>query len=226
MRPLAQLVFATLVFLATHFVPSTPLRRALVRVLGERAYVAAYSLVAAATIAWMSWAYAKAPFQLLWHVPGLRVLPLVVMPLALILLAAGVMTRNPTAVMQEAALKASEPARGIVRVTRHPIMWGILLWAAVHVLARGDLASLVFFGGFLAVAALGTVLMDVRKAATLGADWQRFAAVTSNVPFAAIVGGRNRFRFGEIGWKRVGVGLALYLVLLAAHPYLFGSRPY
>jgi uncharacterized membrane protein len=226
MRPLAQLALATLVFLATHFVPSTPLRRALVRVLGERAYVAVYSLVAAATIAWMSWAYAKAPFQLLWHVPGLRVLPLVVMPLALILLAAGVMTRNPTAVMQEAALKASEPARGIVRVTRHPIMWAILLWAAVHVLARGDLASLVFFGGFLAVAALGTVLMDTRKAATLGADWQRFAAVTSNVPFAAIVGGRNRFRFGEIGWKRVGVGLALYLVLLVAHPYLFGSRLY
>jgi uncharacterized membrane protein len=128
--------------------------------------------------------------------------------------------------MQEAALKASEPARGIVRVTRHPIMWAILLWAAVHILARGDLASLVFFGGFLAVAALGTVLMDARKAATLGADWQRFAAVTSNVPFAAIVGGRNRARFGEIGWKRVGVGLALYLVLLAAHPYLFGSRPY
>jgi uncharacterized membrane protein len=156
----------------------------------------------------------------------LRLLPLVVMPFALILLAAGVMTRNPTAVMQEAALKTSEPARGIVRVTRHPIMWGILLWAAVHILALGDLASLVFFGGFLLLAALGTGLMDRRKAATLGADWQRFAEVTSNVPFGAIVNGRNRFRFGEIGWKRIGAGVALYVVLLLAHPYLFGARPY
>jgi uncharacterized membrane protein len=128
--------------------------------------------------------------------------------------------------MQAAALKADEPARGILRVTRHPIMWGVILWAAVHILARGDLASLVFFGGFLVLAALGTVLIDARKADTLGEDWKRFADVTSNVPFGAIVNGRNRFRFREIGWKRVGAGLALYLGLLAAHPYLFGSRPY
>jgi uncharacterized membrane protein len=226
MDPIGHLVLATLVFLAMHFVPSTPLRGALVGALGERAYVAVYSLVAAATIAWMSWAYAKAPLQPLWQVPGLRLWPLVVMPFALILLAAGVMTRNPTAVMQEAALKAAEPARGIVRVTRHPIMWGILLWAAVHILALGDLASLVFFGGFLVLAALGTLLMDRRKAATLGADWPRFAEATSNIPFGAIINGRNRFRFGEIAWKRIGVGLALYVVLLAAHPYLFGARPY
>jgi uncharacterized membrane protein len=226
MDPIAQLLLATLVFLGTHFVPSTPLRGALIGALGQRVYLGIYSLVAAATIAWMSWAYAKAPFQPLWQVPGLKVLALVVMPFALILLAGGVMTRNPTAVMQEAAFKANEPARGVIRVTRHPIMWGILLWAAVHVLARGDLASLVFFGGFLFLAALGTVLMDARKAAALGADWKRFAAVTSNVPFGAIASGRNRFRFEEIGWKRVGVGLALYVVLLAAHPYLFGARPY
>jgi uncharacterized membrane protein len=136
------------------------------------------------------------------------------------------MTRNPTAMMQEATLKASVPARGIIRVTRHPIMWGILLWAAAHILARGDLASLVFFGGFLVLAALGTALMDSRKAGTLGQDWKRFADVTSNVPFGAIVNGRNRFSYREIGWKRVGAGLALYVILLAAHPYLFGSRPY
>jgi len=226
MDPVAHLILATLAFLATHFVPSTPLRRALATGIGERAYVGVYAVVALATIAWMIWAYGKAPSQPLWQVPELRLAPLVVMPFALILIAAGGMTRNPTAVMQEAALKANEPARGIIRVTRHPIMWGILLWAAVHILARGDLASLVFFGGFLVLAVLGTVLIDVRKAKGLGEDWKRFAAVTSNVPFGAIVSGRNRFRFGEIGWKRVGTGLALYAILLAAHPYLFGSRPY
>jgi uncharacterized membrane protein len=174
----------------------------------------------------MGWAYARTPLQPLWQVPGFRLVPLVVMPFALILLAAGVMTRNPTAMMQEATLKASVPARGIIRVTRHPIMWGILLWAAAHILARGDLASLVYFGGFLVLAALGTALMDSRKAGTLGQDWKRFADVTSNVPFGAIVNGRNRFSYREIGWKRVGAGLALYVILLAAHPYLFGSRPY
>jgi len=226
MDPIAHLVLATLVFLGAHFVSSTPLRRALAGALGERAYVGVYAVGALATIAWMIWAYGKAPFQPLWQAPGLRLAPLVVMPFALILIAAGGMTRNPTAVMQETALKANEPARGIVRVTRHPIMWGILLWAAVHILARGDLASLVFFGGFLVLAALGTVLIDARKADALGEDWQRFADVTSNAPFGAIVNGRNRFSFREIGWKRVGAGLALYVLLLVAHSYLFGARPY
>jgi uncharacterized membrane protein len=57
-------------------------------------------------------------------------------------------------------------------------MWAIALWAAAHILARGDLASSIFFGGFLAVALLGTVLIDARKRAAFGADWRRFAAVT------------------------------------------------
>jgi uncharacterized membrane protein len=123
-------------------------------------------------------------------------------------------------------MKSDEPARGIIRVTRHPLMWGITLWGAAHLLARGDLASLVFFGGFVALAGIGTLLIDARKRASLGDDWKRFAAVTSNVPFGAIVGGRNRFVPGEIGWKRIGVGLALYALLLFAHPYLFGARAY
>jgi len=226
MDPIAHLTLATLVFLGAHFVTSTPLRQTLVEAINERVYLGAYSLISLVTLGWMIWAYARAPFQPLWQVPGLRLWPLVVMPFALILIAGGGMTRNPTAVMQQAALKADEPARGIIRVTRHPIMWGVILWAAAHILARGDLASLVFFGGFLVLAALGTALIDARKADALGEDWKRFADVTSNVPFGAIVNGRNRFRFGEIGWKRVGGGLALYVVLLAAHPYLFGSRPY
>jgi len=226
MDPIGHLILATLVFLGAHLVASTPLRATLVEAISERAYLGGYSLVSAATIGWMIWAYAGAPFQPLWQVPGLRLWPLVVMPFALILIAAGLMTRNPTLVMQEAALKAAEPARGILRVTRHPIMWGIVLWAGVHILARGDLASLVFFGGFLALAALGTLLIDARKADALADDWKRFAEATSNVPFGAIVNGRNRFVFGEIGWKRVVAGFALYVLLLFAHPYLFGARPY
>ena len=51
-------------------------------------------------------------------------------------------------------------------------------------------------------------------------------AVTSNVPFAAILAGRNQLRLAEIGWVKIGVGLAVYVVVLLAHPYLFGVRPY
>ena len=224
--PLIDLTLATLAFIATHFVSSTPLRMTLVEAFGERAFVGAYSVVSVLTIGWMSLAYGRAPVVPLIQVPGLEAWPLVVMPFAFILVAAGVMTRNPSLVGQQHVLKAEEPARGIVRVTRHPVMWGIALWAAVHLLARGDAASLIFFGGFLFVALAGTRLIDARKGDTLGEDWKRFAAVTSNVPFTAIVEGRNRLVFAEIGWKRTGVGLALFAVLLMAHPYLFKARAY
>jgi uncharacterized membrane protein len=224
MDPLAQLVLATAAFIVTHFASSTPLRGAIAGALGEKAWLGLYSLAAFATIGWMAWAYGKAPTQPLW--PGLRLAPLLVMPVALLLLAGGLMTRNPSAVMQERALKSKEPARGLIRVTRHPVMWAIVLWAAVHILARGDVASLVFFGGFLLVAALGTALIDARKARALGEDWKRFAAVTSGVPFAAIARGRNRLVLGEIGWRVVLVALVAYVALLAAHGPLFGARPY
>jgi uncharacterized membrane protein len=226
MDPIAHLVLATLVFLATHFVTSTPVRGSLVEAIGEKAYLGAYSLVSFVTIGWMVWAYLRAPFQPLWQIPGVKLWPLVVMPVSLILIASGVMTKNPSAVGQAAALKSAEPARGIVRVTRHPVMWGIALWAAVHLAARGDLASLVFFGGFLILALAGTALIDARKADALGEDWARFAAVTSNVPFSAIVEGRNHFSAAEIGVRRFATGLALYVLVLALHPWLFGARPY
>lgn len=226
MDPIAHLALATLVFLATHFVTSTPVRSSLVEAIGERVYLGAYSLVSFATIAWMVWAYQRAPFRPLWEIPGVDLWPLVVMPFSLVLVAAGVMTRNPTAVGQAAGLKVEEPAAGILRVTRHPVMWGIALWAAIHLLARGDVASLVFFGGFLVLALAGTALIDARKADTLGEDWVRFAAVTSNVPFSAIVEGRNRFSAREIGARRIAAGLILYGLFLVVHPWLFGVRAY
>lgn len=205
---------------------STPARPPLVEAIGEKAYLGAYSAVSFVTLGWMAWAYGRAPVLPLWEIPGVELWPLAVMPFALVLLASGVMTRNPSAVGQAGALKTEEPARGIMRVTRHPVMWGIALWAAVHVLARGDAASLIFFGSFLVLALAGTRLIDARKADSLGEEWARFAAVTSNVPFTAIVEGRNRFSAGEIGAKRMGVGLALYALVVFLHPWLFGVRAY
>ena len=224
MDPAAQLWFATAAFIATHFVTSTPLRPALVRSIGEKKYLGLYTLVAFATLGWMIWAVARSPDEPLWQ--GWRELPLWVMPIAFVLLACGLFARNPTLVGADRLLKSDEPARGIIRVTRHPIMWGFMIWGAAHVLARGELNSLVFFGGLFAVAALGTLLMDGRKARTLGDDWKRFAGVTSNVPFVAIAQGRNRLNLAEIGWRNPVIGLALYGVFFWAHPILFGAPAY
>ena len=87
MDPGAQLYFATAAFLATHFISATPLRPALVRSVGEKAYIVLYSLLAFATLGWMIWAYSRAELRPLW--PGLRLIPALVMPFAFILLACG-----------------------------------------------------------------------------------------------------------------------------------------
>jgi len=224
MDPMTHLLLATAAFVGMHYISSTPLRAALVRTLGEKGYLGLYSLLAFATLGWMIWAYPRAPHAILW--PGLRHVPSAVMPFALILVACGLMTRNPSAVGQERALGSPDAVRGILRVTRHPLMWGFALWGLAHVLARGDAASLVFFGGFALLALTGTLAIDARKAATLGEDWTRFATATSNIPFAAIIAGRNAFRPGEIGWTKVLAGLALCAVLMFLHPHLFGARPY
>jgi uncharacterized membrane protein len=92
------------------------------------------------------------------------------------------------------------------------------------VLARGELKALVFFGSFLVLGALGTLAMDRRKRAN--PDWARFAAVTSHIPFVAIAQGRNRLVWSEIGWKRPLIGLIAFAAFFAAHPWLFGARPY
>jgi uncharacterized membrane protein len=222
--PIAHLVLACAVFLALHLLPSTPLRAALVGRLGEGPYTGLFSLATLAAIVWMALAYRAAPLMPLW--PGLRHVPPAVMPFSFILIACGVLTPNPTAVAAGRLLANPEPARGIIRVTRHPVMWGIMLWAGAHILARGELKATIFFGTFLLLAAAGTRLQDLRKAKAHGGDWKRFAALTSNLPFAAIAAGRNRFAAGEIGLVRIAFGLLLYGGFLLAHPWLFGVRPY
>ena len=215
MDPTASLVIATAAFLATHFVTSTPLRPRLVAAIGEWPYRGIYSLVAFVTLGWMIWAYTGASRETLWV--GVRQIPYVVMPLVFILLACGYW-RNPTMVGADKLLKSEDPARGMIRITRHPIMWALMLWAASHIAARGDVRSVVFFGGFLALAGLGTILMDARKKRALGQDWARFSSVTSNLPFVAIAQGRNRIVWREIGWLRPLVGLAVFFGVLAVHP--------
>jgi uncharacterized membrane protein len=210
---MTMLVVATVAFLATHFVTSTPLRPALVNAMGEWPYRGLYSLVAFVTLGWMIWAYAAAPREQLWV--AAREIAYVAMPIAFVLLACGYW-RNPTMVGADKLLKSEHPARGVIRITRHPIMWGIMLWAAAHIAARGDLKGLIFFGAFLALAAIGTLAMDARKRSN--PDWPRFAAVTSHIPFVAIAQGRNRVVWREIGWLRPAIGLAVFLAVLAFHP--------
>ena len=223
-KGLLSLVIAGVAFCGSHvLLSSTRLRGSLRDQLGERGFLAVYSVTALVIFAWFVSAYASAPTIALW--PRQRwtaLIPVAVMPLATILLVAGYSTRNPTAVGMERSAGADDPAPGLLRVTRHPIMWAIGLWAISHLVANGDLSSLLFFGSIAALALGGTVLIDRKKRLALGSNWSRLAEVTSNLPFAALLAGRTCLRWREIGVLRIAAGLLLYAVLYLAHPIITG----
>ena len=219
-----SLVIAGIAFCGSHvLLSSTRLRGSLRDQLGERGFLAVYSLTSLAVFAWFVAAYATAPTIMLW--PRQRwtaLVPVLVMPLAAILLVAGYSTRNPTAVGMERSARADDPAPGILSVTRHPVMWAIGLWATGHLIANGDLSSVLFFGSLGALALGGTVLIDRKKQLALGSNWPRLTQVTSNLPFAALLTGRTKLRWSDIGLLRIAAGLLLYAVLYLAHPIITG----
>jgi uncharacterized membrane protein len=202
-------------------------RRTITHRLGEQGFLGLYSLVALILLGWMIIAYAHAShtYYLWLPGPGLRHLPLLLMPLALIFIVAGVTARNPSTVGMENSIDRPNVVQGILRVTRHPVQWGILLWASAHMLANGDLASLLFFGGFLLVAGLGSFHIDQRMETALGERWRQFTAVTSHVPCAAILTGRQRLVLSELRYQII-TGIVLFVLLLWLHPYLFGVSVY
>lgn len=223
---LLPLLIAGLSFLGSHvLLSSTSLRGTLRDQLGERGFLLLYSAVAFATLAWFIHSYAQAPLVPLWAFqPWMVYFPVAVMPFASVLLVSGLTVPNPTAVGMERRIEVHDPAPGILRVTRHPVMWAIGLWALAHMVPNGDAASLIFFGMFAVLALGGTLLIDRKKRLSLGTHWARLVEVTSNVPFQALIAGRTSLRPGEIGLLRLVAGLLLYSVLLLAHP-LYTGRP-
>lgn len=225
-----QMLFASVLFLGTHLgISSTSMRGRLVSVLGERGYLAVYSLLALVTLGYLIWLYGDLPrHPYLWTPsPALYLVPKLVMPVATILLLGGFMVRNPTAVGMSGLLDsngaADDLAKGVTRITRHPFQWGVILWAGSHLAANGDQVSVVFFSTFLLLSLAGGALIDRKKAAALGEHWRPYAAVTSNVPFAAIVSGRNRLVLSEL-LAPVIVGLLGYALLFWGHPWIAGVR--
>ncbi|MEK7246801.1 MAG: NnrU family protein [Pseudomonadota bacterium] len=222
---LGELAAATAAFVASHIALSAaPLRGQVVARIGEWPFRIIYSTVSLALFGWMIAAFAAAPRLDLWTPPSaLRLLAAAIVLIAFVLVVAGVTAPNPTAVGQERAMTA--PPGGILAVTRHPMMWGILLWGIAHLLASGDARGIIVFAGMIVLAAAGMAHLDIRKKAAMGAAWEAFAARTSVWPFAAITAGRARLNIAELGWGRIGLVLAVYAGLLYSHRILFGVAP-
>lgn len=226
-----MLIAAAVVFLALHLlIAGTKLRDAITGILGERAYLMLFSLASIAAIIWMALSYNAAQLgqnpQLYALGPHVTHLGIPVILIAFWLGVQGLFMANPTSVQQERAATKNGVVTGVLRITRHPFLWGVVIWAAFHLAANGDQASVIFFGTFFVLALLGTFFIDAKRKRKMGKAWDGFAAKTSNIPFGAVLTGRTKLKLSEsFGW-RFWVTLVIFAAVLLAHAHLFGVSPF
>jgi len=225
---MTNLLAAAAFFVLLHLLVSgTRLRDGLTTRLGDNAYMGLFSLASVGGLVWLAMAYGQARGAPLNHAywtvtPATRHLQFLLQLIAILLLFPGITTPNPTSVRQEGVLENPDAVKGMVRISRHPFLWGVALWALGHLIVNGDRASLVLFGSLLALALFGTASIDAKRKRKLGATWDAFAAQTSNLPFAAILSGRQSLKLGEIGlWRLVGA-VAVWAGLIFAHRFVAG----
>jgi len=224
---LSDLAAATAAFVFGHLLLSSrPLRTPLLQRLGEKGFRGLYSALVAAAFVWMLLAYGRAPYLEVWLPPDwTRWLPILLMPIACILVVGGLTTPSPTLVGGEhlAERAGSRPlVQGFLTVSRHGFLSGVALWALTHLAANGDGASLVMMGGILLLALAGMLHIDLRRQATMGAAWGPIQLTTSRLPLLAVLERRTRLDWRGIGWWRPLLGLLLYAALLYGHPHFAG----
>ena len=220
---LLTLVFASGLFLLSHLgISSTSCRHALIERLGRNGYLIVDSVVAILTLGFMILNYANRPVSpYLWvPSPAHWWVTYVMVGFSFILIVGAFSTKNPTSLGKEDEL-ATEP-RGVICITRHPFQWGLALWVLGHMVANGDLASLVFFGTLGLVSVFGTYLIDMRIAREQDGIWPGFAARTSNLPFGAVVTGRAKLDWNDL-WLPALIGLAGYAVVFVGHGWITGA---
>lgn len=209
---MTMLTLAMLLFVGTHFLLSHPLRAPIAGAVGEKPFLGLYSLIAVAALGFVVVAYRGAATQVLWYAPDwLVVAGHVLMLLAAVLLAGSLITPNPALAGAEGLLKKIRGPRGVLRITRHPMMWSFALWALAHILHTGRLETILLAAGIGFLALAGAHMQDRKKAALIGERWSEYAAKTS-----------YWLRPRWPGFLPVGAGIVLYLLMIALHPRLFG----
>lgn len=221
-----ELALAMALFMVSHRLPlAFGLKARIIATFGTAGYLAAFSLLSLLLLWWVLSAAGRAPFVPLWDQAGWhRLVVNVAMPLACALAAFGIAAPNPFAF--EGRAQGFDPARpGIAGLTRQPLLWALALWAGAHLLANGDLAHVMVFAPFLALALIGIPAFERRRKAAIGkADWQRLSARTSVLPGHALILGRWRPQSGP-DLPRLALACAAWAALWTLHPIAIGVWP-
>lgn len=179
---LTTLIAANVAFVGSHFAMSHSLRAPMVRVLGAGGFQIAYSLVSFATLASVYYTFVAAPQadlpgsgEIGWIAASLITLP------AMILLA-GSFIGNPALPTPLAEAQARAEPRGVFKVTRHPMMWAIGLWALSHLVLFWSIRTMITAVAMGVLALVGARLQDGKKAALMGDAWGQWQSRTSYWP--------------------------------------------
>ncbi|HEU0310835.1 MAG TPA: NnrU family protein [Sphingomicrobium sp.] len=205
MTGIGMLALASAVFVGTHFLMSHPLRAPLIGSIGERGFAGLYSLVALATFGWMIWAYpdatAAAP-QPLWDAGrwGFTFATLLMWLGSVLFI--GSLRRNPAFPRPGKPIERIDEPHGVYAITRHPMMWGFTLWAAVHVIVNPTQASLILCLSIALLAMVGAMFQDQKKERLLGSIWREWTGKTSFVPYGRGLKSADGFAllFGTLLW--------------------------
>ncbi|WP_431299904.1 NnrU family protein [Tabrizicola sp. BL-A-41-H6] len=223
-----ELVLAYAVFAASHFVPSLGgLRERLIVRMGRRGYFVAYGGVSLVLQGWMIVAAGRAPYVELWlPEPWTRWVPFSAMPVAVLLAAVGMGSRYPFTLGRRG--EGFDPAvPGLARLGRHPLLLALGLWSGAHLVANGDVAHLLVFGGFAGMSLAAMVLCDRRAQAALPeAEVARLFRAAPILGLGALADGGWRRAEGRGLLRRLVLAGLVWGVLLALHPLVIGVSPW
>jgi uncharacterized membrane protein len=227
MDPALGVALCWLVFGALHVGLATRrVRAGLVARLGELGFIALFSLIA--SIGWtvVSTYYAahrfEGPMGLALGASGLPrlvLMALVAIGITLALASFADYPRSPYAI----GTHRTRTPYGLERITRHPFFAGIALAAAAHALLATRLTGALWNVGLALLAALGSWHQDRKLLALRGEPYAAFLASTSFVPFAAVLGGRQRLVGGELPWAGLLLALIAVVALRWFHHLIFSA---
>jgi uncharacterized membrane protein len=214
LTPQAGLFFSAIAFVGLHFLLSHPLRGPLVRAVGEGPFRGIYSLIAIVTFGAMIYFYHKIGREpQVWNTGDAGwIAGTVLMWLASILFV-GSFFKNPSLVGSRGPRGGPS---GVLKITRHPMMWSFALWAVVHFMVIGTAKALVFDSAIVVLALGGAAAQDSKKTKMMGEDWHDWTAQTAFIPFTRGVG--NPGAVALIG------GTLLFIVATWAHGAI-GAMP-
>ena len=188
------LLLGLLIFFGIHFVPIlTSLRAQLVSSIGAMGYQAFFSIVSLVGFALVVIGYgemqtAGSANPQIWLPPTWikHVVFLLMLPVFVFLIAAYV------------------PSNIRDRIG-HPMLVAIKIWALAHLLANGDLASIILFGSFLAYAVIDRI--SVKSRVSRGPLGERKGTIAGDV--VAVVGGLGVYLLFMFWAHEQLIGIAL-----------------